>query len=60
MGKFEDMRKACDEVLKVKPESAKALYRRAQARIAPASAVDGDRQAAIQEGRALGGDLEGS
>lgn len=54
MGKFEDMRKACDEVLeKVNPESAKAMYRRAQARIGPASAVESDRQAAIQEGGGL-------
>ncbi|CAJ1380076.1 unnamed protein product [Effrenium voratum] len=48
--KFDDMKKACDEVLgKVNPSSAKALYRRACARMAPASAVDADRDAAIQD-----------
>eukprot|EP00913_Durusdinium_trenchii_P011658 g10949.t1 len=51
LGKFDDMKKACDEVLnKVNPESVKALYRRAQARIGPASAGPTERQAAIQEG----------
>ena len=77
-GKFDEMKKACDEVLaKVNPESVtqlhstpgkhptlngnvinsedpvfkvKALYRRAQARLGPASAVDTDREAAIQVG----------
>lgn len=48
LGKFDDMKKACDEVLaKVNPESA--LYRRAQSRIGPASAVDADRDSAIQD-----------
>jgi len=50
LGKFDDMKKACDEVLnKVNPESVKALYRRAQARIGPASAGPTERQAAIQD-----------
>eukprot|EP00434_Breviolum_minutum_P012707 symbB.v1.2.011201.t1/scaffold718.1/size169569/7 len=50
LGKFDDMKKACDEVLsKVNPENVKALYRRAQARMGPASAVDADRDAAIQD-----------
>eukprot|EP00439_Symbiodinium_sp_Y106_P051354 s1906_g6.t2 len=48
--KFDDMKRACDEVLeKVNPDSVKALYRRAQARLAPISAKDTDREAAIQE-----------
>lgn len=47
---FDQMRKACDEVLsKVNPGSVKALYRRAQARIGSASALDADRDAAIQD-----------
>lgn len=50
MKDFERMRRACDEVLAhVAPASIKALYRRAQARIGPASAVDADRDAAIQD-----------
>ncbi|CAE7705677.1 ppsA [Symbiodinium sp. CCMP2592] len=48
--KFDDMKRACDEVLeKVNPDSVKALYRRAQARLAPISAKDADREAAIQD-----------
>jgi len=44
------MRSACDEVLAhVNPNSVKALYRRAQARVAPQSALDADRAAAIQD-----------
>jgi len=44
------MLKACDEVLtKVNPGSVKALYRRAQARIGSVSALDSDRDAAIQD-----------
>mmetsp|Transcript_99122 Transcript_99122/g.305544 ORF Transcript_99122/g.305544 Transcript_99122/m.305544 type:complete len:390 (+) Transcript_99122:86-1255(+) len=50
LGKFEQMRQACDEVLsKVNKESVKALYRRAQARVAPAGALDADRDEAIRD-----------
>eukprot|EP00931_Biecheleriopsis_adriatica_P122463 TRINITY_DN97451_c0_g1_i1.p1 TRINITY_DN97451_c0_g1~~TRINITY_DN97451_c0_g1_i1.p1 ORF type:complete len:392 (+),score=113.41 TRINITY_DN97451_c0_g1_i1:76-1251(+) len=50
LGKYDDMKKACDEVIaKVNPNCVKAYYRRAQARIAPASAVDDDREAAIKD-----------
>lgn len=48
--KFEQMQKACDEVLaKISPQCVKAFYRRAQARIAPLGALDADRSAAIQD-----------
>lgn len=48
--KFDQMKGACDEILeKVNPNCVKALYRRAQARIAPVSAVDADSDAAIQD-----------
>eukprot|EP00746_Dinoflagellata_sp_MGD_P093706 gnl/MRDRNA2_/MRDRNA2_37078_c0_seq2.p1 gnl/MRDRNA2_/MRDRNA2_37078_c0~~gnl/MRDRNA2_/MRDRNA2_37078_c0_seq2.p1 ORF type:complete len:130 (-),score=37.34 gnl/MRDRNA2_/MRDRNA2_37078_c0_seq2:28-417(-) len=44
------MKKACDEVInQVNPKSVKALYRRAQARIAPSSALDTDRDEAIKD-----------
>lgn len=47
---YDQMKKACDEILdKVNPKSVKALYRRAQARIAPTSALDTDRDAAIKD-----------
>lgn len=47
---FDQMKRACDEVLeKINPQCVKALYRRAQARIAPRSALDADRDAAIQD-----------
>lgn len=50
LDKFDQMKSACDEILdKVNPKSVKALYRRAQARIAPLSATDGDMDAAIQD-----------
>lgn len=48
LGKFDQMKSACDEILeKVNSQSAKALFRRAQARIAPLSAVETDVDAAI-------------
>lgn len=48
--KFDQMRQACDEVLaKVNPKSVKALYRRAQALVAPLGALDADRDAAIRD-----------
>jgi len=48
--KFEQMRKACDEVLsKVNDQNVKAFYRRAQARVAPVGALDSDRDAAIED-----------
>eukprot|EP00928_Gymnodinium_smaydae_P091324 TRINITY_DN75032_c0_g1_i1.p1 TRINITY_DN75032_c0_g1~~TRINITY_DN75032_c0_g1_i1.p1 ORF type:complete len:405 (-),score=116.14 TRINITY_DN75032_c0_g1_i1:232-1293(-) len=50
LGRYDQMRAACDEVLdKVNPRSVKALYRRAQARIAPVKALDADRDAAIRD-----------
>lgn len=50
LGKFEQMKSACDEILdKINPECVKALYRRAQARVAPVSAVDADMDAALQD-----------
>jgi len=50
LGKFDQMKGACDEILdKVNPKCVKALYRRAQARIAPLSAVDSDTDAALQD-----------
>jgi tetratricopeptide (TPR) repeat protein len=50
LGQFDQMKRACDEVLdKRNPQCVKAFYRRAQARIAPQSAVDADRDAAIQD-----------
>ena len=83
--KFDDMKRACDEVLeKVNPDSVpglrsecgclgllfgtsscswpkhsevKALYRRAQARLAPISAKDTDREAAIQEAVPMPADM---
>jgi len=50
LGKFDQMKNACDEILeKVNSKSVKALYRRAQARIGPVSFVDADTDAAIQD-----------
>lgn len=50
LGNFEQMQRACDEVLdKVSPNSVKALYRRAQARIGPASARDEEIDAAMRD-----------
>lgn len=50
LGKFDQMKGACDEILdKINPTSVKALFRRAQARIGPVSAVDEDTDAAIQD-----------
>lgn len=47
---FDQMTKACDEVLKhINPKSVKALYRRAQAAVAPVKALDEDRARAIQD-----------
>ncbi|CAK0885928.1 unnamed protein product, partial [Prorocentrum cordatum] len=44
------MTKACDEVLThVNPSSVKALYRRAQAAVAPVGALDADRLRAMQD-----------
>lgn len=55
-GNFGDMKKACDEVLTdgigrhaVDPQSAKAYFRRAQARVGPMTSKDEDRDAAIQD-----------
>jgi len=50
LGKFDQMKSTCDEILEnVSPQCVKALYRRAQARIAPVSAGDGDMDAALQD-----------
>jgi len=50
LGQFDQMKRACDEVLeKINPQCVKALYRRAQARIAPLSSLDADRDAAIED-----------
>lgn len=50
LGKFDDMKRACDEVLdNVNATCVKALYRRAQSRIAPQNAVDADMDAALQD-----------
>lgn len=50
LGKFDQMKSACDEILdNINPECVKALYRRAQARIAPVSALDADMDAALQD-----------
>jgi len=50
LGKYDQMKGACDEILeKVNPDCVKALFRRAQARIGPTSAVDADSDAAIQD-----------
>lgn len=50
LDKFDQMKTACDEVInKVNPDCVKALYRRAQARTLPISALDSDRDIAIQD-----------
>lgn len=56
MGRFKEMKQACDEVLDdqmgrsaVDPISAKAYFRRAQALLSPMSATEEDRSAALQD-----------